>query len=120
MTRESPEMIRSQGRDDRRRHMRILIGLPVEVHLSDRKAALTVELADLAVGGARFHAASGEVKVDQRARFVFIATGGHACVAEGPIIRIEANGGFIVVLDKTNADFVAFIKALAPALSAQA
>ncbi len=113
-------MIRHQGRDNRRLHTRIPMGLPVEAHLSGREAALTVELADLAVGSARFRAARGEVKFDQRASFVFFAAGGHACAAEGPITRIEANGEFIVVLDKTNADFVAFVRALAPSLSTRA
>ena|SRR5579863_5579891 len=120
MTCESPQMIRHQGRNNRRLHTRIPMGLPVEVHLSDREAALTVELADPAVGSARFRAARGEVKVDQRASFVFFALGGHACTAEGRITRIDPTGEFIVVLDKTNADFVAFIRAIVPSLSTRA
>ena len=104
---------RDQGHINRRRHPRILVGLPVEVHLSGRDAPLTVELTDIAAGGVRFRAPSNDVKVDQRAKFMFIAAGRGACAAEGHITRVDKNGEFIVVLDKTSPDFRAFVSSLA-------
>ena len=104
---------RDQGHTNRRRHPRIPVGLPVEVHLSGREAPLTVELTDIAAGGVRFRAPSNDVKLDQRAKFMFIAEGRGACAAEGRIIRVDKNGEFIVVLDKTSPDFRAFVAALA-------
>lgn len=104
---------RDQGHINRRRHPRIAVGLPVEVHLSGREAPLTVELTDIAAGGVRFRAPSNDAKVDQRAKFMFIAEGRGACAAEGHITRIDGNGEFIVVLDKTSPDFRAFVSSLA-------
>ena len=120
MTSESPHFDRHQGRDNRRRDARIPMGLPVEVHLSDSETALTVELMDLAVGGARFQADPGEVRLDQRASFVFFTPGGRACAAEGPIVRIETNGEFIVALQNSNTALVTFIKAIASSLLVRA
>jgi hypothetical protein len=104
---------REQAHTNRRRHPRIPVGLPVEVHLSGRDAPLTVELTDIAAGGVRFRAPSNDVKLEQRATFMFIAEGRGACAAEGHIIRVDANGEFIVVLDKTSPDFRAFVSSLA-------
>jgi c-di-GMP-binding flagellar brake protein YcgR len=104
---------RDQGHVNRRRHPRVQVGLPVEVHLSGRETPLTVELTDIAAGGVRFRAPSNDVKLDQRAKFTFIAAGRGACAAEGHITRVNKDGEFIVVLDKTSPDFRAFVSSLA-------
>jgi hypothetical protein len=63
--------------------------------------------------GPELTAPSNDVTVDQRATFMFIAAGRGACAAEGHIIRVDKNGEFIVVLDKTSPDFRAFVSSLA-------
>jgi len=98
---------------NRRRHRRVAVGLPVEVHISGRKAAVTVELADIAPAGVRFRPMSDlRVAVDQRATFMFVVEGGTACTAEGRITRVEPSGDFIVVLDRANPAFGAFVQSL--------
>ena len=98
---------------NRRRHPRVPIGLPVEVHLSGRLDALTVELSDIAAGGVRFRAPANDVTLGQRAMFMFVVEGSGACAAEGRITRINANGEFIVELDDTSPTFRAFVSSLA-------
>lgn len=104
---------RDLGHANRRRHPRVPVGLPVEVHLSGRPDALTVELIDIAAGGVRFRPLASEVTVGQRARFMFVVEGSGACAAEGPITRLSAGGEFIVELDKTSPAFRAFVSSLA-------
>ncbi|HEX3901841.1 MAG TPA: PilZ domain-containing protein [Polyangia bacterium] len=104
---------RDIGHANRRRHPRVPVGLPVEVHLSGRLAPLTVELSDIAAGGVRFRAPANDVILGQRARFMFVVEGSGACAAEGPITRINAGGEFIVQLDKTSPAFRAFVSSLA-------
>src|SRR5579862_74892 len=99
--------------ENRRRHPRIPVGLPVEVHLSGRESPLTVELTDIAAGGVRLRALSSDVRIDQRANFMFVVAGRGACAAEGRVTRVDASGEFIVVLDKTSPDFRAFVSSLA-------
>jgi hypothetical protein len=98
---------------NRRRHPRVPVGLPVEVHLSGSADALTVELSDIAAGGVRFRAPASDVALGQRARFMFVVEGSGACAAEGPITRLSPGGEFIVQLDKTSPAFRAFVSSLA-------
>jgi PilZ domain len=104
---------RAPKAENRRRHPRIPVGLPVEVHVSGHTDAMTVELIDIAVGGVRFRTAANDVTVDQRARFMFVVAGSGACAAEGRITRINTGGEFIVELDKTSPAFRAFVSSLA-------
>ena len=104
---------RDLGHVNRRRHPRVPVGLPVEVHLSGRHDPLTVELSDIAAGGVRFRAPANDVALGQRAKFMFVVEGSGACAAEGPITRINPGGEFIVELDKTSPAFRAFVSSLA-------
>ena len=104
---------RDLAHGNRRRHPRVPVGLPVEVHLSGCTDALTVELSDIAAGGVRFRAPATDVTVGQRARFMFVVEGSGACAAEGPVTRLNAGGEFIVELDKTSPAFRAFVSSLA-------
>ena len=104
---------RGSKAQNRRRHPRIPVGLPVEVHVSGRQDALTVELIDIAAGGVRFRTAANDVAVNQRARFMFVVAGSGACAAEGRITRLHTGGEFIVELDKTSPAFRAFVSSLA-------
>ena len=104
---------RDLGQANRRRHPRVPVGLPVEVHLSGRPDPLTVELSDIAAGGVRFRAPANDVTIGERARFMFVVAGSGACAAEGHITRINPGGEFIVELDKTSPAFRAFVSSLA-------
>ena len=98
---------------DRRRHERVAVGLPVEVHVDDRPETLTVELIDIAEGGARMRPLSTcDVTVNRRATFGFIVPGGGRCVAAGRVARVQASGDFVVVLDRSNPAFLDFLSAL--------
>ena len=98
---------------NRRQHPRVSVGLPVEVHVSGRNAAVTVELVDIAAAGVRFRPMTDiKVATDQHATFMFVVAGGSACTAEGSITRVEPGGEFIVVLDQTNPAFRAFVRSL--------
>jgi len=98
---------------NRRRHPRVPVGLPVEVHLSGCTDALTAELSDIAAGGVRFRAPASEVAVGQRARFMFVVEGSGACAAAGLVTRLSPGGEFIVELDDTSPAFRAFVSSLA-------
>ena len=57
--------------ENRRRHVRVPLGLPVQIYIGGDRAPITVELVDLAEGGVRFRALGdeGRARVGQRARF---------------------------------------------------
>jgi hypothetical protein len=98
---------------DRRRHERVPVGLPVEVHLDDRSETLTVELIDIAAGGARMRPLSAcEVTIAHRATFGFIVPGGSRCVAAGRVTRVATGGDFVVALDRSNPAFLDFLGSL--------
>jgi hypothetical protein len=98
---------------DRRRHERVAVGLPVEVHVDDLPETLTVELIDIGEGGARMRPLSPcDVSVKQRATFGFIVPGGNRCVASGRVARVHPSGEFVVVLDRSNSSFLDFLSAL--------
>jgi hypothetical protein len=89
------------------------VGLPVEVHVDDRPETLTVELIDIAEGGARLRPLSAcDVMVDNRATFGFIIPGGGRCVAAGRVARVQSSGDFVVVLDRSNPAFLDFLSSL--------
>jgi PilZ domain len=103
----------AQPAEDRRRHERVAVGLPVEVHVDDHPETLTVELMDIAAGGARLRPLSPcDVPLNRRATFGFIVPGGRRCVAAGRVARVQASGDFVVVLDRSNPAFLDFLAAL--------
>jgi hypothetical protein len=97
---------------NRRRHARVPVGLPVQVHLDGRPDAITVELIDLGAGGVRFRALSDEARVEQRAAFTLVVAGGEACAAAGRVLRTHPGGEFIVVLDDVSPAFREFVGSL--------
>ena len=97
---------------NRRRHKRVPVGLPVEVHVDDAKT-MTVELIDIAAGGARLRPLeAGGVTLDERATFGFILPGGGKCVAGGRVTRVQPSGEFVVALDRANPAFREFMRTL--------
>ena len=96
-------------RQNRRKHARIPVGLPVEVHISGLAAPLIVELMDIAPGGIRFRALTDQVRLDQRATFKFHVADQGECAAEGKVLRIHPGGVFIVALERANRVFRDFV-----------
>lgn len=100
-------------RQNRRKHARVPVGLPVEVHISGLAQPLIVELMDIAPGGIRFRAMTDQVTLDQRATFKFTAANHGECAAEGKVLRVQPGGVFIVALERANRVFRDFVLSLA-------
>jgi len=100
-------------RQNRRKHARVPVGLPVEVHISGLAQPLIVELMDIAPGGIRFRALTDQVTLDQRATFRFTAANHGECAAEGKVLRVQPGGVFIVALERANRVFRDFVLSLA-------
>jgi len=100
-------------RENRRKHARVPVGLPVEVHISGLETPLIVELMDIAPGGIRFRSLTDQVRLDQQATFKFHAADHGECAAEGKVLRIQPGGVFIVALERANRVFRDFVLSLA-------
>jgi hypothetical protein len=100
-------------RQNRRKHARVPVGLPVEVHISGIAKPLIVELMDIAPGGIRFRSLTDQVRIDQRATFKFLAANHGECAAEGKVLRVQGGGVFIVALERANRVFRDFVLSLA-------
>jgi hypothetical protein len=100
-------------RKNRRKHARVPVGLPVEVHIAGGKKPIIVELMDIAPGGIRFRSLSDEVRIGQRATFKFTVANHGDCAAEGTVLRIQPGGVFIVALERANRVFRDFVLSLA-------
>ena len=98
--------------NERRRHARFILGLPVGLRLGKRKTPLMVELLDLSESGARFQTMGDEVRVAERATFGFVSPEAPRCHAEGRVLRVDRAGQFVVALDDASDDFVGFIRLL--------
>jgi len=102
-------------RQNRRKHARVPVGLPVEVRISGVESPLIVELMDIAPGGIRFRSLTDQVTLDQRATFKFVVADHGECAAEGKVLRIQPGGVFIVALERANRVFRDFVLSLAAA-----
>jgi hypothetical protein len=97
---------------DRRRHARFPVGLPVGLHLEQRRTPVMVELLDISESGARFQAVGDEIHVDERAAFGFVLPDGADGRATGLVVRVDQSGQFVLSLDDKNDGFVGFIRLL--------
>jgi len=114
VTKATPGKAQSKPvRQNRRKHARVPVGLPVEVHISGSAAPMVVELMDIAPGGIRFRSLTEQVALDQRATFKFHAADHGECAAEGKVLRIQGEGVFIVALERANRVFREFVLSLA-------
>jgi hypothetical protein len=102
-------------RNNRRKHARVPVGLPVEVHIAGAPTPTIVELMDIAPGGIRFRALSEDVRLGQRATFTFTVADHGNCAAEGTVLRTQEGGVFIVALERANRVFRDFVLSLAAA-----
>jgi hypothetical protein len=99
--------------NERRRCPRFRLALPVDVHVAWRNEPVTVELVDIGQGGARFRAPAGPLRLDQEAAFGFVIPGQHVCVANGRVVRLGADGEFVLSVDRANDAFHGFLVSLA-------
>jgi hypothetical protein len=102
-------------RQNRRKHARVPVGLPVEVHISELATPLIVELMDIAPGGIRFRSLTDQVALGQVATFKFHVADVGECAAEGKVLRVQPGGVFIVALERANRVYRDFVLSLAAA-----
>jgi len=100
-------------RQNRRKHARAPVGLPVEGHISGLAAPLIVELMDIAPGGIRFRSLTDQVTIGQVATFKFHVADVGECAAEGKVLRIHPGGVFVVALERANRVYRDFVISLA-------
>jgi hypothetical protein len=100
-------------RQNRRKHARVPVGLPVEVRVSGVAAPLIVELMDIAPGGIRFRSLTDQVDLGQVATFKFHVADVGECAAEGKVLRVQSEGVFIVALERANRVYRDFVLSLA-------
>lgn len=98
---------------NRRKHARVPVGLPVEVHISGLDTPLIVELMDIAPGGIRFMSLTDQVVLGQVATFKFHVANVGECAAEGKVLRVQPGGVFIVALERANRVYRDFVLSLA-------
>ena len=97
---------------NRRRHPRFPLGLPVTLYIAGRTHPITVEVVDLSAGGVRLRVLEGTLRVGERASLHFVLPGRHACTADGRISRAERRGELVLGIEKANDAFRAFLASL--------
>jgi hypothetical protein len=106
-------MVGSGAQQNRRRHARFPLGLPVRLQVVGRPEPLIVEIVDVSAGGVRLRSLGDEVRTKQRAALKFVLPDQRACAAEGHVSRVERDGTFVLQLEKANATVLNFLKSLA-------
>lgn len=91
---------------DRRRHVRVPLGMPVRVHFAGQQKAVTVEMRDISHGGCYFRGATAPTSA--RLAFGFVLPERRMCVARGRVLRVDGNG-FAVEIDRSNETFTDFL-----------
>lgn len=102
----------ASAQQNRRRHKRFPLGLPVELHVAGREQPVIVEIVDVSAGGVRLRALESAVKVAEQATLRFLLEGGRTCVAVGQVARIENDRAIILILKRANPAFKAFLASL--------
>jgi c-di-GMP-binding flagellar brake protein YcgR len=100
-------------KQNRRRHARFPLGLPVRLQVTNRPEPIIVEIVDISAGGLRLRSLGEEVHLAQRATLRFVLPDQRACAVEGHVSRVERGGEFVLELEKANATFLKFLKSLA-------
>lgn len=100
---------------DRRRHMRVPLGMPVRVHFAGHQMPVTVEMRDISHGGCYFRGAAAPTSA--RLAFGFVLPERRVCVARGRVLRVDGNG-FAVEIDRSNETFTDFLTDLSGPVTA--
>ena len=99
-------------RQNRRKHARVPVGLPVEVHVSGLAAPLIVELMDIAPGGIRFRSLTDQVAWN-RGHLQVPRRGPRRMRGRRQSATRQSEGVFIVALERANRVFRDFVLSLA-------
>ena len=94
---------------EKRRHPRIFLGVPVRVHFAGEPKSLTLELADVSMGGSRFHTGGRRPRLRQWVSFGFVTADRLVCAARGRVVRVDASG-FALKMECANSDFRSFVE----------
>jgi hypothetical protein len=94
--------------EERRRHHRTPIGIPVRVYLDETPALSTVEMVDVSASGCALRAPDSPPQLGQRAAFGFVVADRGFCLARGRVVRLLP-AGFAVAFDDTNPAFDGFV-----------
>jgi hypothetical protein len=94
--------------EERRRHHRTPIGIPVRVYLDETPALATVEMVDVSASGCALRAPEHPPYLGQRAAFGFVVADRGFCLARGRVVRLS-QAGFAVAFDDTNPAFDGFV-----------
>ncbi len=93
---------------EKRRHPRIFLGVPVRVHFAGEPKSLTLELADVSMGGGRFHTEGRRPRLRQWVSFGFVTADRLVCAARGRVVRVDASG-FALRLECANSAYSSFV-----------
>lgn len=94
---------------EKRRHPRIFLGLPVRVYLSGEDTAATLELCNISIGGGYFRISGRQPLVNQWVVCGFVTADRSLCAARGRVVRID-NSGFALKLESANSAFKTFVE----------
>jgi hypothetical protein len=98
--------------EERRRHHRTPLGIPVRVYLDETPSLSTVEMVDVSVSGCALTSPESTpetpLHVGQRAAFGFVVADRGFCLARGRVVRLSP-AGFAVAFDDTNPAFDGFV-----------
>jgi PilZ domain len=98
--------------DERRRHPRTYLGLPVRVHFAGDPRTITLELVDVSLGGAYFRTSDRRPRRGQWLALGFVTGERQVCAARGRAVRVDESG-FALAFDAVNSDLRNFLEDLA-------
>ena len=94
---------------EKRRHPRIFLGVPVRVHFAGEPRSLTLELCDISIGGSYLRTSGRRPRFGQRVSFGFVTADRAVCAARGRVVRVD-DSGFALALECANAAFRNFVE----------
>jgi hypothetical protein len=95
------EKAKHQQSDERRRHPRTYLGLPVRVHFAGEPHTITLELVDISLGGAYFRTSGRRPRRGQWLALGFVTGERQVCAARGRAVRVD-DAGFALTFDAVN------------------
>ena len=105
-------------RQERRRHRRFTVGVPVRLRTAGATTATMIELSDVSFRGCRIRGLwnAATPPVNARVAFGFVLPDRNIALAKGRIVRqvAESQGGGVgMVIEKANVAFYEFLMTLA-------
>ena len=97
--------------DERRRHPRTYLGLPVRVHFAGEPRTITLELVDISLGGASFRTSDRRPRRGQWLALGFVTGERQVCAARGRAVRVD-EAGFALAFDDVNSALRSFLEDL--------